>query len=162
MVVCSGPTGVPAGPGGLLGGEGPALPHAASAPTPTPRLEKLRHQLMPMYNFDPTEEQDELEQELLEHGRDAASTLALQGKVGTGQASPPPAAHSQCFQPLPLSSSCSCPAPAMRSGDSWWGCRFCQVSSEIGRIALWPPVDLPCGARPGWPWHPAWLCRVAW
>ncbi|XP_004615269.2 uncharacterized protein C3orf18 homolog [Sorex araneus] len=45
------------------------------------RLEKLRHQLMPMYNFDPTEEQDELEQELLEHGRDAASVQALQGKV---------------------------------------------------------------------------------
>ncbi|XP_050996544.1 uncharacterized protein C3orf18 homolog isoform X1 [Acomys russatus] len=40
------------------------------------RLEKLRHQLMPMYNFDPTEEQDELEQELLEHGRDAASMQA--------------------------------------------------------------------------------------
>ena len=39
-------------------------------------LEKLRHQLMPMYNFDPTEEQDELEQELLEHGRDAASMQA--------------------------------------------------------------------------------------
>ncbi|XP_074952520.1 uncharacterized protein C3orf18 homolog isoform X2 [Phalacrocorax aristotelis] len=45
------------------------------------RLEKLRHQLMPMYNFDPTEEQDELEQELLEHGRDAASSQALQSKV---------------------------------------------------------------------------------
>ncbi|XP_061051381.1 uncharacterized protein C3orf18 homolog isoform X1 [Eubalaena glacialis] len=40
------------------------------------RLEKLRHQLMPMYNFDPTEEQDELEQELLEHGRDTASVQA--------------------------------------------------------------------------------------
>ncbi|XP_043933851.1 uncharacterized protein C3orf18 homolog [Protopterus annectens] len=37
------------------------------------RLEKLRHQLMPMYNFDPGEEQDELEQELLDHGRDSAS-----------------------------------------------------------------------------------------
>ncbi|XP_043563590.1 uncharacterized protein C3orf18 isoform X2 [Chiloscyllium plagiosum] len=37
------------------------------------RLEKLRHQLMPMYNFDPGEEQDELEQELLDHGRDIAS-----------------------------------------------------------------------------------------
>ncbi|KAK3574971.1 hypothetical protein QTP86_019697, partial [Hemibagrus guttatus] len=34
------------------------------------RLEKLRHQLMPMYNFDPAEEQDDLEQELLDHGRD--------------------------------------------------------------------------------------------
>ncbi|XP_064352576.1 uncharacterized protein C3orf18 homolog isoform X2 [Camelus dromedarius] len=51
------------------------------------RLEKLRHQLMPMYNFDPTEEQDELEQELLEHGRDAASAQAaaavqvVQGKT---------------------------------------------------------------------------------
>ncbi|XP_048190575.1 uncharacterized protein C3orf18 homolog [Perognathus longimembris pacificus] len=45
------------------------------------RLEKLRHQLMPMYNFDPTEEQDELEQELLEHGRDAASLQAAQGKT---------------------------------------------------------------------------------
>ncbi|XP_020388681.1 uncharacterized protein C3orf18 [Rhincodon typus] len=37
------------------------------------RLEKLRHQLMPMYSFDPGEEQDELEQELLDHGRDTAS-----------------------------------------------------------------------------------------
>ncbi|XP_016072366.1 PREDICTED: uncharacterized protein C3orf18 homolog [Miniopterus natalensis] len=45
------------------------------------RLEKLRHQLMPMYNFDPTEEQDELAQELLEHGREAASVQALQGKT---------------------------------------------------------------------------------
>ncbi|KFQ33985.1 Uncharacterized protein C3orf18, partial [Merops nubicus] len=45
------------------------------------RLEKLRHQLMPMYNFDPTEEQDELEQELLEHGRDAASSQASQSKT---------------------------------------------------------------------------------
>uniref|UniRef100_A0A8D0L165 Chromosome 3 open reading frame 18 n=1 Tax=Sphenodon punctatus TaxID=8508 RepID=A0A8D0L165_SPHPU len=45
------------------------------------RLEKLRHQLMPMYNFDPTEEQDELEQELLEHGRDAASAQASQSKI---------------------------------------------------------------------------------
>lgn len=48
---------------------------------------------MPMYNFDPTEEQDELEQELLEHGRDAASIQAAaslqatQGKVGIGQLS---------------------------------------------------------------------------
>ena len=36
-----------------------------------------------MYNFDPTEEQDELEQELLEHGRDAASSQASQSKVGS-------------------------------------------------------------------------------
>lgn len=50
---------------------------------PMGRLEKLRHQLMPMYNFDPTEEQDELEQELLEHGRDAASSQASQSKVGS-------------------------------------------------------------------------------
>ncbi|KAM9482715.1 uncharacterized protein C3orf18 homolog isoform 1-T2 [Clarias gariepinus] len=36
------------------------------------RLEKLRHQLMPMYNFDPGEEQDDLEQELLDHGREGS------------------------------------------------------------------------------------------
>ncbi|XP_068109100.1 uncharacterized protein C3orf18 homolog [Hyperolius riggenbachi] len=41
------------------------------------RLEKLRHQLMPMYNFDPAEEQEDLEQELLEPNRD----LRPQGKV---------------------------------------------------------------------------------
>ncbi|KAK6473866.1 hypothetical protein HHUSO_G25976 [Huso huso] len=40
-----------------------------SVPIYTSMLEKLRHQLMPMYNFDPAEEQGELEQELLEHGR---------------------------------------------------------------------------------------------
>ncbi|XP_008574950.1 PREDICTED: uncharacterized protein C3orf18 homolog isoform X2 [Galeopterus variegatus] len=47
------------------------------------RLEKLRHQLMPMYNFDPTEEQDELEQELLEHGRDTASMQAASSVQAT-------------------------------------------------------------------------------
>ncbi|XP_069822673.1 uncharacterized protein C3orf18 homolog isoform X2 [Dendropsophus ebraccatus] len=41
------------------------------------RLEKLRHQLMPMYNFDPAEEQEDLEQELLEPNRD----LQPQGKM---------------------------------------------------------------------------------
>nr|KAF6334879.1 hypothetical protein mPipKuh1_001827 [Pipistrellus kuhlii] len=50
------------------------------------RLEKLRHQLMPMYSFDPTEEQDELEQELLEHAASAQAppsktTLPAQGPV---------------------------------------------------------------------------------
>ncbi|XP_020484723.1 uncharacterized protein C3orf18 isoform X1 [Labrus bergylta] len=39
------------------------------------RLEKLRHQLMPMYNFDPAEEQDDLlEQELLDHSREGSLT----------------------------------------------------------------------------------------
>lgn len=70
-----------------------------------------------MYNFDPTEEQDELEQELLEHGRDAASVQALQGKVGTGQLHPPP--------PLPTTS-LSLFHPGLPSfpggmvGDSFW------------------------------------------
>uniref|UniRef100_A0A8C5MTY9 Uncharacterized protein n=1 Tax=Leptobrachium leishanense TaxID=445787 RepID=A0A8C5MTY9_9ANUR len=41
------------------------------------RLEKLRHQLMPMYNFNPAEEQKDLEQELLEPNRDQQP----QGKV---------------------------------------------------------------------------------
>ncbi|XP_037238932.1 uncharacterized protein C3orf18 homolog isoform X3 [Falco biarmicus] len=58
------------------------------------RLEKLRHQLMPMYNFDPTEEQDELEQELLEHGRDAASSQASQNKI-TLSAWSPQAGHAE-------------------------------------------------------------------
>lgn len=61
----------------------PVLLNQAFPSPPTGRLEKLRHQLMPMYNFDPTEEQDELEQELLEHGRDAASSQASQSKVGS-------------------------------------------------------------------------------
>ncbi|KAG7244703.1 hypothetical protein INR49_029722 [Caranx melampygus] len=46
------------------------------------RLEKLRHQLMPMYNFDPAEEQDDLlEQELLDHGREGSLT-GPNAKVG--------------------------------------------------------------------------------
>ncbi|XP_053456310.1 uncharacterized protein C3orf18 homolog isoform X2 [Nycticebus coucang] len=54
------------------------------------RLEKLRHQLMPMYSFDPTEEQDELEQELLEHGRDAASMrAAASAQAAQGKATLP-------------------------------------------------------------------------
>ncbi|KAF3856199.1 hypothetical protein F7725_016922 [Dissostichus mawsoni] len=49
------------------------------------RLEKLRHQLMPMYNFDPAEEQDDLlEQELLDHGRDGTSRT-LTTSQGTTQ-----------------------------------------------------------------------------
>ncbi|KAJ3602485.1 hypothetical protein NHX12_030239 [Muraenolepis orangiensis] len=53
------------------------------------RLEKLRHQLMPMYNFDPAEEQDDLlEQELLDHGRDGSlgpNSKTLTTSQGTTQ-----------------------------------------------------------------------------
>ncbi|KAK7915980.1 hypothetical protein WMY93_011741 [Mugilogobius chulae] len=50
------------------------------------RLEKLRHQLMPMYNFDPAEEQDDLlEQELLDHGRDGTITGANAKTLTTSQ-----------------------------------------------------------------------------
>nr|XP_057945745.1 uncharacterized protein C3orf18 isoform X1 [Doryrhamphus excisus] len=54
------------------------------------RLEKLRHQLMPMYNFDPAEEQDDLlEQELLDHGRDGTlagpNAKTLRSTQGTTQ-----------------------------------------------------------------------------
>ncbi|XP_077460215.1 uncharacterized protein C3orf18 homolog [Stigmatopora argus] len=54
------------------------------------RLEKLRHQLMPMYSFDPAEEQDDLlEQELLDHGRDGAlagpNAKTLRTSQGTTQ-----------------------------------------------------------------------------
>lgn len=107
MFVCCGSAGQQAGPGGLVGGEGASLSPAASAPTP--RLEKLRHQLMPMYNFDPTEEQDELEQELLEYGRDAASVQAAasaqatQGKVGMSRLPTQPAACSGLSHPHPPS-----------------------------------------------------------
>lgn len=59
------------------------------------RLEKLRHQLMPMYNFDPAEEQDDLlEQELLDHGRD--SSLGPNSKVRTGPPSSQPGCRCWC------------------------------------------------------------------
>ncbi|KAL4655386.1 hypothetical protein GN956_G5205 [Arapaima gigas] len=60
-----------------------------SGPLCVCRLEKLRHQLMPMYNFDPAEEQDELEQELLDHSREGAGapggSKALTPSQGTTQ-----------------------------------------------------------------------------
>ncbi|XP_064825104.1 uncharacterized protein C3orf18 homolog [Oncorhynchus masou masou] len=49
------------------------------------RLEKLRHQLMPMYNFDPAEEQDDLEQELLDHNRDGNLTGSNNKTLTTSQ-----------------------------------------------------------------------------
>ncbi|KAI5109035.1 hypothetical protein C0J45_0432 [Silurus meridionalis] len=49
------------------------------------RLEKLRHQLMPMYNFDPAEEQDDLEQELLDHGRDGSPAGPNSKTLAVGQ-----------------------------------------------------------------------------
>ncbi|XP_055724110.1 uncharacterized protein C3orf18-like [Salvelinus fontinalis] len=49
------------------------------------RLEKLRHQLMPMYNFDPAEEQDDLEQELLDHNRDSNLTGSNNKTLTTSQ-----------------------------------------------------------------------------
>ncbi|XP_024271474.1 uncharacterized protein C3orf18 homolog [Oncorhynchus tshawytscha] len=49
------------------------------------RLEKLRHQLMPMYNFDPAEEQDDLEQELLDHNLTGPNNKTLTTSQGTTQ-----------------------------------------------------------------------------
>lgn len=50
------------------------------------RLEKLRHQLMPMYNFDPAEEQDDLlEQELLDHSLAGPNAKTLTTSQGTTQ-----------------------------------------------------------------------------
>ncbi|XP_070965292.1 uncharacterized protein C3orf18 homolog [Oncorhynchus clarkii lewisi] len=49
------------------------------------RLEKLRHQLMPMYNFDPAEEQDDLEQELLDHNLTGPNNKTLTTSQGMTQ-----------------------------------------------------------------------------
>uniref|UniRef100_A0A8K9UW49 Uncharacterized protein n=1 Tax=Oncorhynchus mykiss TaxID=8022 RepID=A0A8K9UW49_ONCMY len=49
------------------------------------KLEKLRHQLMPMYNFDPAEEQDDLEQELLDHNLTGPNNKTLTTSQGTTQ-----------------------------------------------------------------------------
>lgn len=98
-VVCWASASQPAGLEGLW--EGRAC-HAPSSLCPHPRLEKLRHQLMPMYNFDPTEAQEELEQELLEHGRATASLRAVQGKVGTARLPHPACTCSRLFRPPSL------------------------------------------------------------
>ncbi|XP_078596454.1 uncharacterized protein LOC144873223 isoform X2 [Branchiostoma floridae x Branchiostoma japonicum] len=45
------------------------------------RLEKLRHQLMPLYNFDPSEEGDDWESELLNEVKDTSSLVSDRGKV---------------------------------------------------------------------------------
>lgn len=119
-------------------GKGLPCPQQPLLLHPTPRLEKLRHQLMPMYSFDPTEEQDELEQELLEHGRDTASmqatasTQALQGKVGADMAA---LACSLLVTLLPAPSSfllqlCS---TCMWSGGSCQVHRFYPVCLELLR-----------------------------
>ncbi|KAI8503498.1 hypothetical protein Bbelb_184690 [Branchiostoma belcheri] len=44
------------------------------------RLEKLRHQLMPLYNFDPSEEGDDWESELLNEVKDTSSLVSDRGK----------------------------------------------------------------------------------
>lgn len=81
---------------------------------------------MPMYNFDPTEEQDELEQELLEHGRDAASIQAAaslqasQGKVGTGQ-----------FSHLAWSCPFSCNQPSILSTHLAGTCQVALLSTWV-------------------------------
>lgn len=43
------------------------------------RLDKLRHHLMPLYNFDPAEEEGDWESELLEEDRE--QQVALQIRV---------------------------------------------------------------------------------
>lgn len=98
---------------------------------------------MPMYNFDPTEEQDELEQELLEHGRDAASIQAAaslqatQGKVGTGQFPHLPLELSRLLQPtLHPSHAFASPCQVVR-----WQLCVCgspQIFLESAGIVLQP------------------------
>lgn len=59
------------------------------------RLDKLRHHLMPLYNFDPAEEGEDWESELLEEGTDhrlaAHTKMRVEvGKTYTGLKSPSP------------------------------------------------------------------------
>lgn len=102
---------------------------------------------MPMYNFDPTEEQDELEQELLEHGRDAASLQAMQSKVGINQAFP--------LQPLvpplpflyPFHTSCQHLPGGRVAAIAYMGLvRIVQKLVEL--TALWPFANSLHMARP--------------
>lgn len=111
---------------------------------PTPRLEKLRHQLMPMYNFDPTEEQDELEQELLEHGRDAASIQAAaslqatQGKVGTGQfPHPVRSCPFSCNPPSILSTNLAGTCQVTR-----WHSYWHLPGDKVALLSTWVSLDL--------------------
>ena len=49
-----------------------------SSPPPLPRVDRLRHHLLPMYSYDPAEELHEAEQELLSDvGDPKVSTLGL-------------------------------------------------------------------------------------
>ncbi|CAH1265738.1 C3orf18 [Branchiostoma lanceolatum] len=54
------------------------------------RLEKLRHQLMPLYNFDPSEEGDDWESELLNEVKDTSSLVSDRGKSQKPHSPPNP------------------------------------------------------------------------
>lgn len=115
---------------------------ACSAPAfsaPTPGWRKLRHQLMPMYNFDPTEGVDELEQELLEHGRTPVPTFARLGFMRGSElagSSTQPHRPLAALRPHPLSFPGQHLTPAVWSGGSYMG--FVRVSLETGRVSPAP------------------------
>lgn len=53
-----------------------------------PRVDRLRHHLLPMYSYDPAEELHEAEQELLSDVRDPkVSRLLAKNRVATGSSS---------------------------------------------------------------------------
>lgn len=86
---------------------------------------------MPMCNFDPTEEQDELEQELLGMGgtlppcRPPPLGQAMQGKVGAGRHSPSPQATPQLSAP-----------PSVLSRAAFNTCRVVRWQLYMGFVRL--------------------------
>uniref|UniRef100_A0A8B9FGD8 Uncharacterized protein n=1 Tax=Amazona collaria TaxID=241587 RepID=A0A8B9FGD8_9PSIT len=70
----------------------PTAPGAAGDSRRTPgRFDRLRHRLLPMYSYDPAEELQESEQELLVQAEDARVARGWASSVwGTWAVVPPP------------------------------------------------------------------------
>lgn len=70
---------------GFFLGEARAGSQAVCCPRPFPRVDRLRHHLLPMYSYDPAEELHEAEQELL---ADVGDPKVSVGNRWTSQGSP--------------------------------------------------------------------------
>ena len=79
------------------GGGGPWL----NTPVP-PRVDRLRHHLLPMYSYDPAEELHEAEQELLSDvGDPKVSTRGDREPASAGPVRPLPPSCAVAWSPLP-------------------------------------------------------------